>query len=96
MQTTAWLFIQVSDCGIACLCGTWTKVTEIAECHLAYRWDTEQLHRQLTGLTLPQLHPAVGWYYEHMDVRDAQMRTLARRLTICVCPQKTMSSDAKS
>ncbi|MEY3174981.1 MAG: hypothetical protein RLZZ436_2895 [Planctomycetota bacterium] len=75
MQTTAWPFIEVNDRGIACIFGTSTKVTEIAECHLAYRWDAEQLHRQLTGLSLPQIHAALGYYYEHKDECDAQLRT---------------------
>lgn len=74
-QTTAWPFIQVNDCGIACISGTSTKVTEIAECDLAYRWDAEQLHQQLTGLSLPQIHAALGYYYEHKDECDAQLRT---------------------
>ena len=74
MQTTAWPFIELNEHGIACILGTSTKVTEIAECHLAYRWDAEQLHRQLTGLSLPQIHAALGYYYEHREECDAQLR----------------------
>jgi len=87
MQTTAWPFIELNDHGIACVLGTSTKVTEIAECHLAYRGDAEQLHRQLPGLSLPQIHAALGYYYEHREECDAQLRRVheqADGLRLCL------------
>ncbi len=65
MFTTAWPFIELNEAGVALIQGTQTKVTEIVACHLAYSWDAEQIHRQLTGLSLPQIHAALGYYYEH-------------------------------
>ena len=74
MVATAWPFIELNENGIAFVHGTRTKVTEIAECHLAYRWDAEQIHRQLSGLTLPQIHAALGYYYEHKSECDMQLQ----------------------
>jgi len=58
---TAWPFVELNEAGIAFVRGTRTKVLEIAECHLAYHWDADQIHRQLSGLTLPQIHAALGY-----------------------------------
>lgn len=74
MDATAWPFIELNEGGVAFIHGTRTKVTEIAECHLAYRWDAEQIHLQLSGLTLPQIHAALGYYYEHKTDCDAQLQ----------------------
>ena len=74
MIATAWPFIELNQEGIAFIKGTQTKVTEIAECHLAYRWDAEQIHLQLSGLTRPQIHAALGYYYEHQSDCDAQLQ----------------------
>jgi uncharacterized protein (DUF433 family) len=73
MISTAWPFIELNEAGIAFIQGTRTKVTEIVECHLGYRWDAEQLHRQLAGLSLPQIHAALGYYYEHQKNCDEQI-----------------------
>lgn len=73
MVATAWPFIELNERGVAFIQGTRTKVTEIAECHLAYRWDAEQIHLQLSGLSLPQIHAALGYYYEHKSECDAQL-----------------------
>lgn len=79
MVATAWPFIELNDGGIAFVQGTQTKVTEIVECHLAYRWDAEQIHRQLAGLSLPQIHAALGYYYEHKEDFDAQLESSHER-----------------
>lgn len=79
MVATAWPFIERNDAGIAFIQGTRTKVTEIVECHLAYRWDAEQIHRQLVGLSLPQIHAALGYYYEHKAECDAQLESAHER-----------------
>ena len=73
MVATAWPFVELNESGVAFIQGTRTKVTEIAECHLAYRWDAEQIHLQLSGLSLPQIHAALGYYYEHKSECDAQL-----------------------
>lgn len=73
MIATAWPFIELNEGGVAFVQGTRTKVMEIAECHLAYRWDAEQIQLQLPELTLPQIHAALGYYYEHKSECDAQL-----------------------
>ena len=74
MIATAWPFIVQNDEGIAFVQGTKTRVIEIVECHLAYRWDAEQIHQQLSGMTLPQIHAALGFYYEHKSECDRQLQ----------------------
>ena len=83
MVPGTWPFIELDERGIAFVQGTRTRVTEIIECHLAYRWDAEQIHLQLSGLTLPQIHAALGYYYEHEVECDQQMKdadTMAEQL----------------
>ena len=74
MVTTAWPFIELDEAGVAFIHGTTTKVTEIASCHVGYRWDADEIYRQLSGLSLPQIHAALGYYYEHKLVCDAQLQ----------------------
>lgn len=79
VAATAWPFIDLNDGGVAFIQGTRTKVTEIVECHLAYKWDAEQIYRQLGGLSLPQIHAALGYYYEHQAECDAQLESSESR-----------------
>jgi hypothetical protein len=74
LVSTAWPFIELNDAGVPFVRGTSTKLSEIIECHLAYRWTAEQLHLQLTGLSLPQIHAALGYYYDHKDEFDALLQ----------------------
>jgi uncharacterized protein (DUF433 family) len=74
VATTAWPFIELDEAGVAFVQGTSTKVTEIVSCHLGYRWDADQIHRQLAGLSLAQIHAALGYYYEHQVVCDLQLQ----------------------
>ena len=83
MFATAWPFIELNEAGVALIQGTQTKVTEIVACHLAYSWDAEQIHRQLTGLSLPQIHAALGYYYEYktdVDLLPERSRETAEGL----------------
>lgn len=73
MAATPWPFIELNDAGVAFIQGTPTKVTAIVECHFAYRWDEEHIHRQLAGLSLPQIHAALGYYHEHKEDCDEQI-----------------------
>jgi uncharacterized protein (DUF433 family) len=90
---TAWPFIELNERGIAFIQGTRTKVTEIVECHLAYRWDAEQIHRQLVGLSLPQIHAALGYYYERKAELDARIAASCERSE--VLRQQFEDSDLK-
>ncbi len=73
MLTTAWPFIELDDRGVALIGGTRVKVSEVVAEHRAYRWDADQIHRQHPRLSLPQIHAALGYYYEHQDECDREM-----------------------
>ncbi len=79
MIATAWPFIELDDRGVPLVKGTQIKVTEIATEHLAYLWDADQIHRQHDNLSLPQIHAALGYYYEHREVCDRQIEEGVQR-----------------
>jgi uncharacterized protein (DUF433 family) len=74
-----WPHIELDEAGTAFIQGTRTTVLQIVECHLAYRWDAEQIHQQLYGLTLPQIHAALGYYYEHKSECDDLLKSTYER-----------------
>lgn len=82
LVATAWPFIELNDSGVPFVRGTSTKLSEIVECHLAYRWTAEQLHLQLTGLSLPQIHAALGYYYDHKEECDALLQRVSEQSEI--------------
>ena len=53
--------------------GTGMRVIDVAESHVAYRWDADQLVRQYPALNLQQVHSALGYYYAHKAELDAHM-----------------------
>ncbi len=71
--TTAWPFIELDDRGVPLIGGTRVKVSEVVAEHQAYRWDADQIHRQHPHLSLPQIHAALGYYYEHREECDREM-----------------------
>ena len=79
MVTTTWPFIELSEQGVPLIKGTRIKVTEIATEHLAYRWDADQIHCQHEQLSLPQIHAALGYYYEHREECDRQIEEGVQR-----------------
>ena len=79
MIATAWPFIELDDQGVPFIKGTRTKATELVAEHLAYHWDTDQLHIQHPHLSLPQIHAALGYYYEHREECDRQIEEGLRR-----------------
>lgn len=79
VSATAWPFIVTDEAGIGRIEGTRTKVIEVALDHLAYGWDADQIHRQYPSLSLPQIHAALGYYYEHREECDRQIDAARRR-----------------
>jgi uncharacterized protein (DUF433 family) len=79
MLATAWPFIELDDRGVPLVRGTRTKVFEIVADHRAYHWDAEQIHRQHSHLSLPQIHAALGYYYEHQEECDRQIEEALQR-----------------
>ncbi len=70
MSALSWPFIEIDDQGIALVAGTLTKVIEVALDHIAHRWDAEEIHRQHPYLSLPQIHAALGYYFENQKSCD--------------------------
>ena len=70
MSVTTWPFIQHRSDGVAYIEGTRTKVIEVALDRLAYDWDADEIHRQYPYLSLPQIHAALGYYYENRSECD--------------------------
>lgn len=56
--------------GVAYIEGTRTKVIEVALDQIAYDWDAAEIHRQYPYLSLPQIHAALGFYYENRSECD--------------------------
>lgn len=84
MLATTWPFIEIDDRGIPFIKGTRIKVSEIAANHVAYRWDAEQIQIQLPHLSLPQIHAALGYYYEHQEQCDREIaESLEQAEEIC-------------
>lgn len=86
MSVTTWPFIEIDERGIPLIKGTRIKVTEIAADHISYRWDAEQIHIQLPHLSLPQIHAALGYYYEHQEECDQEI-TEALKTADEICRQ---------
>jgi uncharacterized protein (DUF433 family) len=81
---TTWPFIEIDDRGIPFIKGTRIKVSEIAASHVAYRWAAEQIQIQLPHLSLPQIHAALGYYYEHQEQCDREIaESLEKAEEIC-------------
>lgn len=78
MSATAWPFIAKNESGVPVIEGTSTKVIEVALDHLTYGWDAAQIHRQHSDLSLPQIHAALGYYFEHREECDQEIES--RRL----------------
>lgn len=51
------------------------RVAQIVMDHLAYGWSVEEMCRQHSYLTLAEAHAAMGYYYDHQDEIDAEIRT---------------------
>ena len=73
MSVTAWPFISQDASGVAVIEGTRTKVIEVALDRLAHEWTAEDICRQHSDLSLPQVHAALGFYFENRAECDRQI-----------------------
>lgn len=73
MLVSEWPFITIDERGNAVIEGTGVKVIEVAADLLAYGWSAEEIARQRPHLTRPQIHAALGYYYEHKPECDRQL-----------------------
>lgn len=70
MSATAWPFIEFDDRARPRLAGSRWHVLQLLREHVEFRWDAEQIARQHPDLTLPQIHAALVYYYDHREERD--------------------------
>lgn len=91
MPATAWPFISLDDTGVPIIEGTRTKVIEIALDRLAHEWSADEICRQHVDLTLPQVHAALGYYFENRPECDRQIEeSLKRAEEICSRRENTV------
>jgi uncharacterized protein (DUF433 family) len=91
MPATAWPFISLDETGVPFIEGTRTKVIEIALDRLAHEWSPDEICRQHGDLTLPQVHAALGYYFENRPACDLQIEaSLQRADEICSRRENTV------
>lgn len=82
MSSTAWPFIVHDTDGVAFIEASRTKVLDIVLDQLAYGWSAEQIHRQHSHLSLPQIHSALGYYHDHTEECDRQIADRRKRAEV--------------
>jgi uncharacterized protein (DUF433 family) len=50
------------------------RVAQIVMDYLAYGWSVEEMCRQHRYLTLAEAHAAMGYYFDHQDEIDQEIR----------------------
>ena len=50
--------------------GSTMKVIEFILAQLAYGWSAEEIHFQFPLLTMGQIHPALAYYWDHIEELD--------------------------
>jgi uncharacterized protein (DUF433 family) len=73
MTATAWPFVELDQEGVAFVQGTTTKVIEIALDHTSRLLSAEQIREAYPYLSLPQIHAALGYYYDHQGECERQI-----------------------
>lgn len=66
--------IALNGDGVAVMKGTRIKLPLFIASHLGNKWDARQLRVQYPQLTLGQIHGALGYYYDHRDEIDREIR----------------------
>lgn len=74
-QTTAYPHLVVDADGTARLERVpRVRVAQLAMDHLAHGWSAEDVCRQYPYLTPAEFHAAFGYYFDHQDDMDDQIR----------------------
>ncbi|MGD9856512.1 MAG: DUF433 domain-containing protein [Planctomycetaceae bacterium] len=73
MTATVWLFVELDQEGVAYIEGTTTKVIEIALDHTLRRLSADEIQAAYPYLSLPQIHAALGYYYDHLGECERQI-----------------------
>jgi uncharacterized protein (DUF433 family) len=80
VTATAWPFVELDEAGIAYVQGTTTKVIEIALDRSERLLVTaEEIQAAYPSLSLPQIHAALGYYFDHQDECDRQIEERRER-----------------
>ncbi len=74
MSTTQYAHIALGHGKVPMLAGTEIKVIEVAQDHVVYGWDAEEIRRQHPHLNLGQIHSALAYYYDHQAELDGEMQ----------------------
>jgi uncharacterized protein (DUF433 family) len=65
--------VWVDENGVAWVDDTNRKVKEIVEEHVAFAWTPIEICAAHRDLTLPQVHAALAYYYDHRELVDAEL-----------------------
>ena len=71
---TGYEHIVLDERGVPIIAGTTMKVVELVLDHLAYGWSPEELKYQHPYLTLGQVYSALGYYWDHKDEVDRDIK----------------------
>ena len=82
LDTVAAPHIGIDADGRAWVDDSNVKVIEIVLDHLAYGWSPEETHYQHPGLSLAQIHAALGHYYDHQPQFDREIEAGLRRVEV--------------
>ena len=74
MSIVEYAHISINADNVPMLTGTRIKVVEIVLDHLVHGWQAEEIHREFPQLSLGQIHSALGYYYDHQEEIDADIR----------------------
>ena len=55
------------------------RVTQIAMDYLAYVWSPDEMCRQHSYLSLAEVHAAMGYYFDHQEELDEEIRLEVER-----------------
>jgi uncharacterized protein (DUF433 family) len=73
MSTTVETHVEIDKDGRAWITGANTKVSEVVLDKLAYGWSPEEMQLQHPHLSLPQIHAALSYYYDHQLEIDSEI-----------------------
>jgi hypothetical protein len=82
LTTTTWPFIEIDAAESPGIQAKGCKVLQLVREHLTFDWNAEQLCRQHPHLSLPEIHAALGYYYEHRDECDAMLLREEQQLAV--------------
>ncbi|HAV64456.1 MAG TPA: hypothetical protein DCY13_19070 [Verrucomicrobiales bacterium] len=74
MEVVTASHIRIDDRGVPWIDDTNTKVIEVVLDMVAHGWSPEEIHFQHPHLSLAQIHAALGYYYDHQEELDGQIK----------------------